>query len=343
MMTQQRFNQITSQYRSKKIMIAGDFCLDRYFEIDPALEEISLETGLPVYNVVRTRSKPGGAGTVLNNLIALGAQTFPVSACGNDPEGWQLTQLLKNAKGCDLQGWCASTDISTFTYNKPLIVYPQKEPRELNRLDIKNWNTTPSVLQKKIISNFKSILPHVDFCVLMQQVDKPETGVLCEGVLKRMASQCKEHNVPCMGDSRLGLGHFPPMIFKMNRNELAHLSLQDVSTLQKVRECALTVARKNGFPVFVSLAEEGICAATPEGDFFHAPAVLTAGSIDVVGAGDAVTANLSLALCSGATLPEALELAMCAASIVIHKLGTTGTATVKELRDLTRGKPSLQC
>mgnify|MGYP000903922085 CR=1 FL=1 len=341
MMTQQRFNQITSQYRSKKIMIAGDFCLDRYFEIDPALEDVSLETGLPVYNVVRTRSQPGGAGTVLNNLLALGAHTFPVSACGNDPEGWQLTQLLKNAKSCDLQGWCASADISTFTYNKPLIVYPQKEPRELNRLDIKNWRTTPSVLQRKIISNFKKILPHVDFCVLMQQVDKPETGVLCERVLKRMALLCREHNVPCMGDSRLGLGHFPPMIFKMNRNELAHLSLQDLSTMQKVRECALTIARKNEHPVFVSLAEEGICAATPEGDFFHENAFLTKGPIDVVGAGDAVTANLSLALCSGSTLSEALELAMCAASIVIHKLGTTGTASVKELRSLTRGKTPL--
>ena len=341
MMTQQRFNQITSQYRSKKIMIAGDFCLDRYFEIDPALEDVSLETGLPVYNVVRTRSQPGGAGTVLNNLLALGAHTFPVSACGNDPEGWQLTQLLKNAKSCDLQGWCASADISTFTYNKPLIVYPQKEPRELNRLDIKNWRTTPSVLQRKIISNFKKILPHVDFCVLMQQVDKPETGVLCERVLKRMALLCREHNVPCMGDSRLGLGHFPPMIFKMNRNELAHLSLQDLSTMQKVRECALTIARKNEYPVFVSLAEEGICAATPEGDFFHENAFLTKGPIDVVGAGDAVTANLSLALCSGSALSEALELAMCAASIVIHKLGTTGTASVKELRSLTRGKTPL--
>lgn len=322
-------------------MIAGDFCLDRYFEIDPALEDVSLETGLPVYNVVRTRSQPGGAGTVLNNLLALGAHTFPVSACGNDPEGWQLTQLLKNAKSCDLQGWCASADISTFTYNKPLIVYPQKEPRELNRMDIKNWRTTPSVLQRKIISNFKKILPHVDFCVLMQQVDKPETGVLCERVLKRMALLCREHNVPCMGDSRLGLGHFPPMIFKMNRNELAHLSLQDLSTMQKVRECALTIARKNEYPVFVSLAEEGICAATPEGDFFHENAFLTKGPIDVVGAGDAVTANLSLALCSGSTLSEALELAMCAASIVIHKLGTTGTASVKELRSLTRGKTPL--
>ena len=42
--------------------MVGDFCLDRYLEIDPALAETSLETGLPVHNVVRVRSQPGGGG-----------------------------------------------------------------------------------------------------------------------------------------------------------------------------------------------------------------------------------------------------------------------------------------
>jgi bifunctional ADP-heptose synthase (sugar kinase/adenylyltransferase) len=39
-------------------------------------------------------------------------------------------------------------------------------------------------------------------------------------------------------------------------------------------------------------------------------------------------------MAAGATLQEALELAMAAANTVIHQLGTTGTATVKQLRDL---------
>ena len=62
------------------------------------------------------------------------------------------------------------------------------------------------------------------------------------------------------------------------------------------------------------------------------PVTAPAGAIDIVGAGDAVTANLAAALAAGVTLPEALELANTAASIVIHKLGTTGTASVEELR-----------
>ena len=52
--------------------MAGDFCLDRYLEIDPTRKEVSIETGLPVHNVANVRPQPGGAGTILNNLVALG-------------------------------------------------------------------------------------------------------------------------------------------------------------------------------------------------------------------------------------------------------------------------------
>ena len=67
-----RFAEITGRYPSLRLALVGDFCLDRYLEIDPTREEISIETGLPVRNVVRVRSQPGGAGTILNNLVALG-------------------------------------------------------------------------------------------------------------------------------------------------------------------------------------------------------------------------------------------------------------------------------
>ena len=64
------------------------------------------------------------------------------------------------------------------------------------------------------------------------------------------------------------------------------------------------------------------------------PAHPVRGPIDVVGAGDAVTANLATALAAGGSLRESVELASAAASLVIHQLGTTGTATVTEIKTL---------
>ena len=65
----------------------------------------------------------------------------------------------------------------------------------------------------------------------------------------------------------------------------------------------------NRQPVFVTLAERGIIGADPHGHLEHVPAFPVRGPIDIVGAGDAVTANLVLALAAGAKLTEALELA----------------------------------
>ena len=61
-MTPDVLQKITARYSALRIAVIGDFCLDRYLEIDPARTEISIETGLPVYNVTRVRSQPGAAG-----------------------------------------------------------------------------------------------------------------------------------------------------------------------------------------------------------------------------------------------------------------------------------------
>ena len=71
------------------------------------------------------------------------------------------------------------------------------------------------------------------------------------------------------------------------------------------------------------------------------PAHPVRGEIDIVGAGDAVTANLAAALAAGASHREAMELAMAAASIVIHQLGTTGTASIAAKHLLAQAQPTI--
>src|SRR6266545_1474983 len=103
---------------------------------------------------------------------------------------------------------------------------------------------------------------------------------------------------------------------------------------------AAALSRKQGRQVFITLSERGILGASPNGEVSHVPALPVRGPIDIVGAGDAVTANLTAALAAGATTPEALELANAAASMVIHQLGTTGTASVDQIRSLLGGDAS---
>src|SRR5258706_530773 len=116
-----RFKQITSRYASLRIAIVGDFCLDRYLEIDPRKQETSLETGLAVHNVVNVRAQPGAAGTILNNLVALGiGEIFPVGFCGEDGEGYELLRALRSLPGVNPAPFLQTPQRRTFTYCKPL-------------------------------------------------------------------------------------------------------------------------------------------------------------------------------------------------------------------------------
>ena len=145
-MTPERLRAITSRYPALRVAVVGDFCLDRYLEIDPLRREISIETGLPVHNVVRVRAQPGGAGTIVNNLAALGVgRIVPVSFCGDDGEGYELRRELAALPGVELDHFVTTPERRTFTYCKPILIETGREPVELNRLDSKNWTPTPRV------------------------------------------------------------------------------------------------------------------------------------------------------------------------------------------------------
>ncbi len=334
-MNRERFETITARYAGLRIAVVGDFCLDRYLEIDPAKAETSIETGLPVYNVVRVRSQPGAAGTILNNLVALGVNTvYPVGFAGEDGEGYELLRSLREKRGVNLDYFLQTPDRHTFTYCKPLIVAPGQPPLELNRLDSKNWTPTPAKVAAQLSNHVEAIATQVDATIVLDQVDIGETGVVTHRLLQRIGQLCKGRPQSLfVADSRQRLKEFPPLCFKMNVAELARLAGKaSPLKLADVQTEAAALARKNGRPVFVTMAEQGILGAAPSGEVEHVSALPVRGEIDVVGAGDAVTANLTCALSSGASMSEALELANAAASIVIHQLGTTGTADVGQLR-----------
>ncbi len=335
-MNRERFQQITGRYRTLKIAIVGDFCLDRYLEIDPARAEISIETGLPVHNVVRVRSQPGAAGTILNNLVALGiGEIFAVGFCGEDGEGFELKRALAAQPTVNLEHFVTTPLRRTFVYCKPLVLEAGQPPRELNRLDSKNWTETPEELQRDLASRVAALAGRVDAMILMDQVDIAETGVVSGPVADAArAAVVGRPDLLVLADSRRGVQHFPPLGFKMNAAELAKLSGSSTESLEAVQAQAAELAATNGQPVFVTLAERGIVGAAPGRSAEHVPSYPVRGPIDIVGAGDATMANLVAALAGGADIPEAMQLAMTGASLVIHQLGTTGTASVAQLAGL---------
>src|SRR5690606_24988868 len=130
--------------------------------------------------------------------------------------------------------------------------------------------------------------------------------------------------------------------YKMNGAELGRLTgVERPLELDEARAKAVELSGGTGKPVFVTLSENGILAAN-SGRVEHVAALPTRGAIDIVGAGDSVTAGLASALAAGASLRESLELASLASSLVIHQLGTTGTATPQQMLELLQESALLE-
>ena len=321
-----------------RLAVVGDFCLDRYLEIDPDHTERSMETGLPVYKVDRVRSQPGAAGTVLNNLSALGVGTLlPVGFCGEDGEGFELERCLRALPSVTLEGFQRTPLRRTFTYCKPLLVRTGGAPVELNRLDSKNWTPTPPELCHSLAGAVRALRGQVDLVVVMDQVDIHGTGVVSGPVLEALAELSRD--VPVLADSRNGFGAYPPLVFKMNRAEFAALAgLELDAGAAEIQAALRAFSQCRGKDTFVTLAEGGIFGVRSGEAPEWTGALPLRGPIDVVGAGDSVTAALATALAAGAAILEAMELAMLAASLTVHQLGTTGTATPGEICALNEAR-----
>src|SRR5450432_335567 len=104
MLTTELVEHILATIPNRTVGVLGDLFLDRYLDIDPTLNEPSVETGLTAYQVTRVRSYPGAAGTVMNNLAALGVgRIYPIACIGDDGEGYELRQALAKLPVVDSQ------------------------------------------------------------------------------------------------------------------------------------------------------------------------------------------------------------------------------------------------
>lgn len=332
----QRLKTLTSRYAALRVVLVGDIALDRYFHIDPALAETSLETGLPVHNATAVRAQPGAGGNVLANLAALGPRSLTaVGFSGDDGEGFELRRALE-AIGVDLRHFLVRRDRATFTYNKPILIRAGRSPEELSRLDIRSRTPTPTALEDEIIAHLRAATEEADVVVAMDQVPEPGSGALTRRVKAELAALAARYPEKVfLADSRTSIGDFRDVRIKVNRSELTHHFARepDAGGSGDVAALARRWADQIGHDVFVTLGDDGILAASRDA-VVRVPGIPVEPPVDICGAGDATLASIAMALGAGATIAEAAEMGNLAGAIVVKKVGTTGTATVAELAAL---------
>jgi bifunctional ADP-heptose synthase (sugar kinase/adenylyltransferase) len=308
-----------------RVGVLGDLYLDRYLDVDATLTEPSIETGLDAYQVVRVRPSPGAAGTVINNLVALGvARVVPVSVIGHDGEGRELMQALEALGRVELAGVVERSDRRTPTYTKPMLLAPGQPARELNRLDIHNRAPTPDEVQDRIVEFLDRCWGELDALVVLDQVSLPDCGVVTARVRDRLANLADGQMI--LADSRARIGLFRNVSLKPNA-----LECRRATGIEDVREAVGELTRRANATVFCTRGEAGILVQGPH-FVEEVPGYPVNGPVDPVGAGDSTSAGIICALAGGAAPWQAAAFGCLVASVTVAKLGTTGTATPDEVR-----------
>lgn len=328
-----RLSSILGRIPGLHIAVLGDFFLDKYLEVDQSLAETSLETGLAAHQVVDVRHSPGAAGTVVNNLVALGARNISaIGFTGDDGEGYELRQDL-GGLGVDTRGLLMDQERHTPVYLKPRYSNRPGLDGEHSRYDIKNRRPTDTVLEAAMIQALEAIIPGLDLLIVMDQVEDEGCGVVTAGVVKALEGlMATNSKLVAWADSRRRIRTFRGLTLKMNQFELA--GIPDPAPGDSVpdpliaRELPIVEALAGG-AVFATVGERGVWVGGPKP--VRIPAIHMDPPVDPTGAGDSFTAGATLALAAGTTAAEAALLGNLVASITVRQLSTTGTAKPEEL------------
>ncbi|MBN1352882.1 carbohydrate kinase [candidate division KSB1 bacterium] len=330
-----RLIDIVSNFPNLKIGVIGDFFLDKYFVIDPALAEVSLETGKPAHQIIKIYHSPGAAGTVTNNLRALEiGKIFAIGAIGDDGEGYELLQDL-HQQHIDTAYLIQSKKMFTPTYTKPLQIEGDRQI-EQSRLDIKNRKRLLPQIENQILMNIEKMLPELDGLIIADQVEEPNFGIVTDNVRDALTDAGSRFPQKVLfADSRARIGLFKNMYIKPNKFEAYRAMYGKIKSgdipIEEAREYGSELAKRGNHAVVVTLEKDGalLCESSRA---THIPGIQVRGEIDSVGAGDSFAAGFTAARCAGSSDEEAAIMGVVVSSITIQKLGTTGTATPEEVR-----------
>lgn len=331
--SQERLEELLAVFPRLRLAVLGDFFLDKYLDVDPALAEFSLETGKTAHQVVDVRHSPGAAGTVVSNLAALGAgQLFAVGLTGDDGESYELRQDLA-ALGCDAARLHVDPGRHTPIYLKPRNRSDPSLAGEHCRYDTKNRMPTSEATQQRIIRSLDELLPRLDAIIIADQVEEEDCGVVTAAVRAAVAQRAERFpRVAFWADSRRRIRSFRRVITKPNQFEAVGRQdplAGDQVNLNQLETAIESLRSTTGAPICVTRGPAGMVVSDPQ--MWVVPGVQVDGPIDVTGAGDSATAGAVLALAAGASLPEAALVGNLVASITIQQLATTGTARPGQL------------
>jgi D-beta-D-heptose 7-phosphate kinase/D-beta-D-heptose 1-phosphate adenosyltransferase len=316
-----------------KVLCVGDLMLDRF--VYGSVERVSPEAPIPVVSVERELAMLGGAGNVVRNLVALGAETCFISVIGDDPAGREVIQLV----GAEPR------------IEPHLLIEPKRRTtiktrfvagsQQLLRADRETIAPIGAPIAAQLLQRAEEALRDHGVMILSDY----GKGVLSPQAIETLITAARATGVKVVVDpkGRDYARYAGATLLTPNRRELMDAVGLPTGTDDEVVAAARALLERCAIDaVVVTRSQDGMSLIERGGRVEH----LTARAqqvYDVSGAGDTVVATLAAALSGGVALPDACRLANVAAGIVVGKRGTAVTeadeiVTALQTEDLAQGE-----
>lgn len=316
--------EILAQIATKRVLVIGDICLDRWCYYDPSLAEPSRETSIPRVGVVSYDVTPGAGGTVANNLVAMGVREVSVLGIqGDDGAAYELGKALAH-RGIDSRWMVTDPTVQTFTYTKYLNITNHEE--DLPRTDFVNVTAWDPKTEQAVLDNLRAAAPSADVILVSDQAETQLGGVISAAVREELASIGRQSPEKVIWvDSRVHAEDFRDVIVKMNEEE----GLASSSRLVGSVDFQALRAHVSAPVLMVTFGGDGVEVVRPDGkERIHTKPIEN--PVDICGAGDSFSAGAAMALSATKDPVVAARFGNAVASVTIMKKGT-GTASPEEI------------
>ena len=303
---------IRSQLAQYHVLVVGDVMADRY--IWGRVNRISPEAPVPIVEIEREETRPGGAANVAANLIAYGVKVSLSGVIGTDLLAGQLRDACLRA-GIDPFGLVEDSNRPTTSKTRVL-----GNAQQMLRLDLESSSPISPETEDELLRKIKS-MPRWD-ALILEDYDK---GVLNETLIQQLIQLAHRLNTPVLVDPKFKnfFSYTGCTWFKPNLKELV-TALQQADR-NPTNEWVLNLVNhlRDQMPhvySLVTLSERGVLLIEPNADWTHLPAHVRE-IRDVSGAGDAVIAALAIGIILGLSPLEAARWANLAGGLACEELG----------------------
>ncbi len=302
---------LVRRFDGLKVGVLGDLMADHLLHGTPT--RLSREAPVVVLRHEREFYLPGGAANCAANLISLGAKVSIFGVVGRDAAGDFLKTSFRK-RGADVRGILSEPQSRTITKTRILAGDPHRTKQQIVRID-----REPPPLSGAIAARLAARAAAVRGLDAWLLADYGY-GAVTAAALTRTRARIR------VGTSR----------YDMNRLKgLTAVTANEAEALEATGlDDPLAAGRRlfrslRPLTLLVTRGREGmICFSGGKADALEASGSRDA--VDVTGAGDTVSAVMTLALAAGADPREAARLANAAAGEVVMRPGAA-TLTPREL------------